>query len=580
MKIELLGAMTIAPEGAAPMKSAHLAAALMLSVALSALAASAQAESPPAFLLKWGSPGTGDAQFDVPNGIAVDANGNVYVTDRDNHRIQKFTNNGAYLAKWGSLGNGNGQFGDPAEVATDAAGNVYVVDLLNHRIQKFTGNGAYLTQWGSSGSGNGQFNGAQGIATDAAGNVYVSDQADHRVQKFTGNGVYLTQWGSPGSGDGQFNQPHGIAVDASGNVYVADRINHRIQKFTGNGAYLTQWGSYGAGDGQFDIPSGIAVDASGNVYVTDFSSHFFFSHRIQKFTGNGAYLAKWGSYGAGDGQFNYPTEVTTDGFGNVYVAEAGNNRIQKFGCPSGGTFPSCRAITSAGILFDTRYATDASGIPDPPGTPVYFDVTTVTLTKEPGVAFFISGRPDALAGWICDDKLFVESNDAGLGFDGIIDGNFPKCVPLEQVLGTVPPRNITRYLPDGTNCVTFRLADTQRNILGNTAIYLVKTTTVGVENGRPLPSTVALLPPHPNPMRSAANIEFELPTRQKARVEVVDVAGRVVRRLVGGQDFSAGSHLLQWDGLDDAARPAPTGIYTVRLIAGPQTTTRRIALVR
>ncbi len=90
-------------------------------------------------------------------------------------------------------------------MATDADGNVYVADQSNQRIQKFTGAGTYLTQWGSNGSGDGQFLGPVAVATDAAGNVYVTD--NQRVQKFTGAGAYLTQWGSYGSGTGSFSLP-------------------------------------------------------------------------------------------------------------------------------------------------------------------------------------------------------------------------------------------------------------------------------------------------------------------------------------------------------------------------------------
>ena len=127
-------------------------------------------------------------------------------------------------------------------VATDADGNVYVADESNNRIQKFTSSGAYITQWGSFGSGNGQFNNPSGVATDAAGNIYVVDH--DRAQKFTSTGIYLTQWGSFGNGNGQFNQPNGVATDAAGNVYVADTYNQRIQKFgpVATPAKATTWG--------------------------------------------------------------------------------------------------------------------------------------------------------------------------------------------------------------------------------------------------------------------------------------------------------------------------------------------------
>ncbi len=91
----------------------------------------------PSFLMKWGSYGSGDGQFYGPYGIAVDASGNVYVTDSGNNRVQKFTSNGTFITKWGSQGSEDGQFSGPDGIAVDANGNVYVVDRSNHRIQKF-----------------------------------------------------------------------------------------------------------------------------------------------------------------------------------------------------------------------------------------------------------------------------------------------------------------------------------------------------------------------------------------------------------------------------------------------------------
>ena len=101
------------------------------------LPAAALSQSPPAFCTMWGSYGQGPGQFDWPLGVAVDASGNVYVTDWGNHRIQVFTSSGEYITQWGSYGKGSGQFYSPWGVAVDASGNVYVADAGNHRIQKF-----------------------------------------------------------------------------------------------------------------------------------------------------------------------------------------------------------------------------------------------------------------------------------------------------------------------------------------------------------------------------------------------------------------------------------------------------------
>jgi DNA-binding beta-propeller fold protein YncE len=124
-------------------------------------------------------------------------------------------------------------------MAVDGAGNVYVADRNNHRIQKFNSAGTFLVEWGGIGFGDGQFIFPEGVAVDSAGNVYVTSQFTNVVQKFTSSGSFLAKWGSSGSGDGQFSSPSDVAVDAAGNVYVTDRDNHRIQKFDSTAAHRT-----------------------------------------------------------------------------------------------------------------------------------------------------------------------------------------------------------------------------------------------------------------------------------------------------------------------------------------------------
>ena len=282
----------------------------------------------------WGDSGTGNGQFWIPWGVAVDASGDVYISDAGNHRIQKFNSSGSYLAQWGDSGSANGQFDFPKHVAVDSSGDVYVVDCGNYRVQKFAGNGAYLTQWGTYGTGNGQFSGPWGVAADRTGNVYVTDSNGRRVEKFSSTGAFLAQWAVPTLLTGAFESPHGVAVDDSGNVYVVVSNNSAgghpcVMKFAGDGTLLTQWGWIGSGNGQFFDPDGIAVDAAGNVYVTDTENW-----RIQKFTRMGQYLTQWSSGRIAKG-VGAPGGIAADGLGNVYVAEWNFFcRVQKF-APTG-----------------------------------------------------------------------------------------------------------------------------------------------------------------------------------------------------------------------------------------------------
>ena len=87
----------------------------------------------------------------------------MYVSDLNNHRIQKFKSNGVFIKKWGQLGAGDGEFNHPAGIDVDSLDNLYVADVNNQRIQKFASNGNFITKWGTGGSGNGQFSSAPGF---------------------------------------------------------------------------------------------------------------------------------------------------------------------------------------------------------------------------------------------------------------------------------------------------------------------------------------------------------------------------------------------------------------------------------
>jgi DNA-binding beta-propeller fold protein YncE len=275
-----------------------------------------RAEEPPAFLLKWGVQGIGDGEFDTPGGLAVDSNGNVYVADYLNHRVQKFTSEGAFLTKWGTEGFRDGQLSLPDGIAIDSRGVIYVTEYGNERVQKFSTEGGflgYLTDWGPLKPGS--------VAVDKDDNVYVTGPHVHRVFKFASTGSIMTSWGAQGTGDGQFELPSGIAVDASGQVYVADSINDCIQKFTSDGLFLSKWT-----DADLYEPPGVAVDDNGDVYATSSQG------RVIKFSSAGTRLSAWGMPGFEAGEFIYPNGIAVAGR-VIYVGESGNHRIQKFGYP-------------------------------------------------------------------------------------------------------------------------------------------------------------------------------------------------------------------------------------------------------
>jgi len=283
-------------------------------------------------MLSWGDDGAGSGQFNYPKGIAVDAQGHVYVTDSYNHRVQVFDTDGRFLREWGGQGNDPGRFQEPWGIAVDKAGNVYVADTWNHRIQKFDAEGHFVMQWGVFtdtagvlGATDG-FYGPRDVALDNEDNVLVSDTGNKRIVKFTADGEFIGQWGGAGSLNGQFREPVGVAVDGDGNLYVADTWNQRIQKFDADLNYLAEWQVLGwEGESVVNKPY-VAVDSKGNVYATapDY-------HRVVKFDGSGKVLAVWGQYGTEADSFNMPSGIAVDAEDNVYVLDSANNRVLKFG---------------------------------------------------------------------------------------------------------------------------------------------------------------------------------------------------------------------------------------------------------
>ena len=177
--------------------------------------------------------------------IAVDSFGYVYVTGGTSG-VRKLTNNGDALISWGPQGTGNGQFSNPNGIALDALGNVYVTDASSSspRVEVFSNIGVYLSQWGSPGTGAGQFDTPTRLVVTPGGSVVVVDDFNNRIQAFTESGSFLWQLGSAGSGPGQFANPVGIGVDGDGNIYVADTNNSRIQVF-GYGATPTKTQTWG-----------------------------------------------------------------------------------------------------------------------------------------------------------------------------------------------------------------------------------------------------------------------------------------------------------------------------------------------
>jgi streptogramin lyase len=265
----------------------------------------------------WGAP---QFNFNSPQAVAVDADGNVYVADTFSNRILKFNSNGQEDTLFSTR---TASFNFPCGIAVGADGYVYVADFMNYRIVKLTNDGAYKTEWRSCGVNRPMFPFA--VAVDLDGNVYVTDGTNNSIQKFPKTGGCNLQWGP---GLGELNGPQGIAVDAHGNVYVGDTWNAGIKVYEPSGAFLGGWsipGLMGENSGQ---PQGIAVDPEGNVFVAELTKNMI---QVYEMTGS----ATWGPkpdgewYGPVGQPFNNPFGVALNQCGTrVYFADVYNNRIQ------------------------------------------------------------------------------------------------------------------------------------------------------------------------------------------------------------------------------------------------------------
>lgn len=275
-----------------------------------------------------------------PYGVALDSQGNLYVSDNDVvdtlwARLVKLSPGGQFLAEWhpfkltSLVGNPG-----PYDLAVDQQGNIYVADATDNTIKKLSANGQVLAVWGGTGSAPGQLIWPIGVAVDPQGNVYVSDFGNSRVQKFSPMGKVLAVLGNSGPHVQQLNHPTGLAVDAQGNLYVSDHRNGRIVKFSSTGKFLAAWGTWGSEPGQFEYPQGIAIDAQGAIYIADGGND-----RLVKLSPAGKVLTIW------DQSWYGINGVAVDRQGNVYATDGfvGLVQLEKLS-PTGKTLATWKAL--------------------------------------------------------------------------------------------------------------------------------------------------------------------------------------------------------------------------------------------
>ncbi|PZF71894.1 T9SS type A sorting domain-containing protein [Taibaiella soli] len=334
----------------------------------------------------WG-PGNGNSQgggtatnvdLTSPRGVAVDALGNLYISEYGGNRICKVTASNHILTvmvgnEYGTGGfSGDGGQADTAMIKNpemlllDTAGNLYFGEWNNHRIRvinlasgiinTFAGNGTSGSAGDSGLATAAQLTSPSGLARDANNNIYVCDYATRKIRKIdAGTGIITTVAGNglmtaPGSGDGgpalsaQLNDPRGITADAAGNLYISDNGSNRVRMVNATTGIITNVMGNGSttygGDGDpannsvlnTYSPSAVNVDAAGNVYISD-------AYRLRKvdaatniistIAGNGIQGSSGDGGPATAAQFSNIVGTATDTYGNVYIADASDYKIRK-----------------------------------------------------------------------------------------------------------------------------------------------------------------------------------------------------------------------------------------------------------
>jgi trimeric autotransporter adhesin len=332
------------------------------------------------------------ARLHNPRGVAIDASGNIYIADTNNHRIRMVTKSTGIITT--VAGNRTVGFsGDgglatsatlfyPTGVFVDASGNIYIADTFNNRIRMVTESAGIITT--VSGNGTVGFSGDWGLATsatlyypldiaiDASGNIYIADSDNNRIRMVTKSTGIITTVSGNGtvgfSGDGglatsaRLWYPSENALDASGNIYIADTWNDRIRMVTKSTGIITTVAGDGtvgfSGDGglatssSLHNPRGVAIDASGNIYIAD-----TYNHRIRMVTKSTGIITT--EVGNGTlARLRYPSGIAIDASGNIYIADTYNKRIRMV-TKSTGIITTVAGDGTVGFSGDGGLATSA-----------------------------------------------------------------------------------------------------------------------------------------------------------------------------------------------------------------------------
>ena len=274
------------------------------------------------FLFSFGTEGEEPGQFRFPAGVSTDPNGNVYVADTGNNRIQKFNSKGKLLLFYGGFGWDSGQFQQPLGLSARNGLDVYVADYANRRIERYDKDLNWINSFYSDPAAEErlEFGFVNSVSTSLHGDLFLVDDENKRVVKLNAEFELEVSFGDFDWGEGALGDPARVFVSRDDYVFVSDSKEGRIVVFDYYGNYL-----YRIGENILKMPAGVVTSQDGlMLFVSDVAKH-----QIFVFDKEGRLISQIGSQGEKFGAFQNPRDLAL--YNNVlYVADTDNHRIQVF----------------------------------------------------------------------------------------------------------------------------------------------------------------------------------------------------------------------------------------------------------
>ncbi len=310
------------------------------------------------------------AKLNAPNSVATDAAGNLYIADATNNLIEQVSPAGQIVVLAGGGGTvpsataetaTSAKLSNPAGVAVDASGNVYIADAGNNLVEQLSpggqivviaGGGGTVPSFTSGAAASAQLNNPTGVAVDSSGNVYIADRGNNLIEEVTsgqivaivGGGIKTPPEFSSFTRDADtvaLDNPSAVAVDGAGDVYFIDQGRSDIDELTGGQVGIVFGGgstppsltAQPAANAEFNAPAGLTLDSKGNFYIADQGNNLVEEisggQIIVLLAGGGGTVPTTAAGAATSAALNSPAGAVADATGNVYIADRGNNLVEK-----------------------------------------------------------------------------------------------------------------------------------------------------------------------------------------------------------------------------------------------------------